>query len=79
MHILRAVVGYFDPETAHSIVQLLRRSPETFWSPTAVAQRLGIAVDVASAEMHRLAANGIIVPAGSSSAFRYAARHDSSE
>ena len=65
-------MGELDTAVAADIAALLRRSPETFWSPAAVAHKLGIGSEVAERTLQRLAGAEVVVAAGHSSAFRYA-------
>jgi hypothetical protein len=66
------ISGCFDSAESIEIVLLLRRSPDTFWSPVATAQQLGIREEVARTKMMQLASARLIVPAEHSHAFRYA-------
>ncbi len=70
------IVEHFDSAEAVEIVLLLRRSPNTFWSPAAVAQQLGIQEDAAFRKMNTLARTKILSAAEQSSAFRYDAQDE---
>ncbi|HET7436361.1 MAG TPA: hypothetical protein VFN10_16745 [Thermoanaerobaculia bacterium] len=51
---------------------LLRRSPDTFWTPTAVASAVACTTDVAAACLRALGLARLVVPASSTAdAYRY--------
>ena len=51
---------------------LLRRSPQTFWAPAAVADQLGIKPAVASVKLDALHRRGILQSSESTPAYRFA-------
>jgi hypothetical protein len=53
------------------ILNLLSRSPETFWSGDAVGQQLNLKPDVAAARCRDLVRQNLVVAAEANSAFRY--------
>jgi len=57
------------------ILLLLRRS-EAYWSSEAVAQRLGIAKQVAATKLDALARGGLLLVGGDTGAYRYAPKRD---
>jgi DNA-binding IclR family transcriptional regulator len=56
------------------VLALLHRSPDTFWTPQAIAQRLGLGEDGVKRSLEGLLAAGLIVEASGTVAYRFAPR-----
>jgi DNA-binding Lrp family transcriptional regulator len=54
------------------VLSLLYRSPDTFWTPQAISQRLGIDVEAVQRAIERLLGEGLIVAATRTVAYRFA-------
>ncbi len=72
--LLEFIARHIDSVAALDVLLLFRRSPETFWAPAAVADKLGIAAEIAASVAARLYAGGLLARAKGSSAFRFAPR-----
>lgn len=70
------IARHFDSVESVEMVLLLRRSPQTFWASTAVAEQLGIREDVARRKLDALSRNGILTVGAETGAFRYAPNDD---
>ena len=69
---LRELIGSsIDSVEALEIILLLLRSPQTYWAPLAIAEQLGIGVDVAMAKMEAFHRRGILKLGGTTVAYRY--------
>ena len=58
--------------TDTDVLALLYRSPDTFWTPQAISQRLDIGVDAVKSSLERLLSEGLIVGATRTVAYRFA-------
>ena len=70
------IAEHFDSVESVEIVLLLRRSPQTFWAPAAVADQIGIREAVAGAKMNALARSGILTAGTETHSFRFAPRDE---
>ena len=61
---------------ATELLLLLRRTPDTFWSADAAAQKLGIRADLASRKLSRLVDAKLVVRGRDTGAYRYAPGSD---
>ena len=71
----------FIAEKIHSIEEveilaLLFRSPDTYWTTTAMAQHLNLKEEVASAKVRDLERRGLVVSGQTGGNFRFAAASD---
>lgn len=66
---------YIDSIETLEILLLLKRSPETYWMPTAIESHLGIRPGLAERYLRELLDNGFIVR-GMTGAFRYSPSGD---
>jgi hypothetical protein len=66
------IVRSIDSLESLELLMLLRRSPETYWSADAAAQRLGIKPDIARKKLLALRDNGLLAEGAGTGAFRYA-------
>lgn len=58
------------------IALLLSRSPDTFWTPSAIAQQLGMALEVVAKAVDALVTSELIVAARETVAYRFAPKRD---
>jgi DNA-binding IscR family transcriptional regulator len=58
--------------TARALLELLRRSPQTYWTAAAAASATGVAVEDATKAFATLQAAGLVEEARGSAAFRCA-------
>ncbi len=72
--LLDFISRHVDTVATLEVVLLLSRSPETFWAPAAVAERIGISAETASSVAGRLHAGGLLARASATSAFRFSPR-----
>lgn len=70
------IARFFDSVESVELVMLLRRSPQTFWAPAAMAEQLGIREDVARRKLDALSRGGILAVGSETGAFRYAPKDD---
>jgi predicted ArsR family transcriptional regulator len=56
------------------VLALLHRSPDTFWTPQAIAHRLGLHEDAVKRTLEALLGAGLIVEASGTIAYRFAPR-----
>lgn len=69
---VRRLLGEFaHSPVAVDVLLLLRRSPETFWSADAVANRIGAKLEFVTQTLHELEGRGLLVRARDSDAYRY--------
>ena len=59
------------------VLALLHRSPDTFWTPQAISQRLGLPEDSVKRALDALLSAGLIVAAAHTVAYRFAPRESS--
>ena len=63
--------------TDTDVLALLYRSPDTYWTPQAISQRLGISIDAVKTSLDRLLSEGLIVAATRTVAYRFAPQQSS--
>jgi DNA-binding IscR family transcriptional regulator len=61
-----------QPFAARALLELLRRSPQTYWTAAAAASATGVSVEDATKAFATLQAAGLIEEARGSTAFRCA-------
>jgi hypothetical protein len=66
------VVGTFDSVESIEIMLLLRRSPQTYWAPAAVAEQLGLRPELAETKLAALHRQKILATGANTGAYRYA-------
>ncbi len=70
--ILTFITRFIDSVETLEALLLLRRSPDTFWAPAAVARQLGIEPETAANRLASLHSRGLLGRAAATSAFRFA-------
>ena len=70
--ILAFITRCIDSVETLDVLLLLRRSPDTFWAPAAVARQLGIEPETAANRLASLHSRGLLDRAAATSAFRFA-------
>ena len=70
----RFIAEAIDSVESLEILLLLRRSPDTFWASTAVAQQLGLSQAVADARLRNLQKGELVVSGSATGAFAYAVK-----
>jgi hypothetical protein len=70
--ILAFITRCIDSVETLDVLLLLRRSPDTFWAPAAVARQLGINAETAANKLAGLHSRGLLARAAATSAFRFA-------
>lgn len=70
--VVELITSAFDSVESLEIVMLLRRSPDTFWGPPAVAEQLGIPLEVTRTKLEALLRRGVLTVGEQTGAFRYA-------
>jgi DNA-binding IclR family transcriptional regulator len=61
----------FESPAAQKALDLLKRSPETYWTVSAAAAALDLALETAAEAMERLEQAGLLRRARETQAFRY--------
>lgn len=61
-----------DSPEFRALLELLRRSPDTFWTAEAAASASGVAAEAAAEALSRMAEGGLVERARGTNAFRYA-------
>jgi predicted transcriptional regulator len=71
---VRNLLGFPSELSNTDVLALLYRSPDTFWTPQAISQRLGIDEDSVKRSIDALLSAGLIVAATRTVAYRFAPR-----
>lgn len=66
------VETFFDSPATRKALELLKRSPSTYWTPSAAATALELTVDAAAEALDTLERAGLLERARATEAFRYA-------
>jgi hypothetical protein len=70
--VLQLIGECIDSLESLEALALLHRSPDTFWSPDAVATQIGARADVVAQRLQQLAEAGLLTRAKDTVAYRYA-------
>lgn len=73
--VLDFIARHLESAAELDVLLLLRRSTETFWAAAAVADRLSVRPETATAILERLQRHGLLARASGTSAFRFAPRN----